>query len=129
MSRVGKRQIKIPQGVTVEISEGIIKVKGPKGILQEKLHKNVMVNQENGILCVSVKNPEIKQDRSLWGTFASHISNMIIGVTNGFEKKLEINGIGFKAVLKGKNLELFVGYSHQVLFVVPDGIEVSVEKN
>jgi large subunit ribosomal protein L6 len=129
MSRVGKKQINIPSGVEVKIDNGLITVKGPKGSLQQELHKAVTVKIEGDLVTVNVTNENNKQERSLWGLFASLIINMIEGVTEGFSKELEINGVGFKAAVAGKKLNLNVGFSHPVEYDVPEGIDIKVEGN
>jgi len=129
MSRIGKQLIKIPEGVTAEITENTVKIKGPKGELVRKINPKVFIKNEDGILTVNVKNQEEKAERSLWGTFAAHLKNMIMGVTEGFKKQLEINGVGYKVAMQGKDLRLDVGYSHPVIFNIPEIVEASVEKN
>jgi large subunit ribosomal protein L6 len=129
MSRVGKKPINIPPGVSVELQGDELIVKGPKGEEKLKLHPNVKVLVKDNEILVSVKDPEEKKDRALWGLFARLINNQIQGVTHGFEKKLELHGIGFKANLEGNTLVLEVGFSHPVRVELPKGIEATVEKN
>lgn len=129
MSRIGKQQLSIPQGVEVTVQDGVVSVKGPKGTLKRTLHSMVTVLVENGIVSVSVKRPEEKYERSLWGTFAAHIKNMIEGVTKGFEKKLEVNGVGFRVALQGKDIKLEIGFSHSVVYKMPPEVTATVEKN
>ena len=129
MSRIGKLPITVPKEVTVKLEGNRVLVNGPKGELSQKIHPDVFVEQKDGKISVRVKNPEDKGDRSLWGLFRTLISNMTEGVTRGFEKKLEISGIGFRASLSGKNLVLSVGFSHQVIFPIPEGIDIKIEKN
>lgn len=129
MSRVGKKPLAIPAGVTVTVANGEVKVKGPKGELKQALHPDVSVAIEGSELTVTVKNPDLKLDNSLWGLFRRLIENMVIGVTNGYVKKLEMNGVGYKANVAGKNLKMDLGFSHDVDFAIPDGIAISVEKN
>lgn len=129
MSRIGKQPINLPAGVSAELKEGAVAIKGPKGVLEIKLHPHITVKQEGADLKVAVLNPEEKKDRALWGLFGSLIQNMVEGVTKGFEKRLEMSGIGFKSELKGKNLVLHIGYSHSVDFAVPAGVEVAMEKD
>lgn len=128
MSRIGKQFIVLPAGVEVDIQAGQVAIKGPKGALTLNLHPDVRVARENQILKVAVKEPEEKKDRALWGLFASLLKNMITGVTAGYEKRLEMSGIGFKAELVGQSLVLNIGYSHPVKFILPPGIEAKVEK-
>ncbi len=129
MSRVGKIIRKIPSGVTVEIKNGSLVVSGPKGKLSLAIHPRVTVAQQDGTLTVNVVDETDKKDRALWGTFSSLLENLLDGVTNGFKKELEINGVGFKVAMKGKDLALEVGYSHPVVFAAPEGISFKVEKN
>ncbi|MFA4830944.1 MAG: 50S ribosomal protein L6 [Patescibacteria group bacterium] len=130
MSRIGKQTIHIPQGVTVEVKDGFVAVKGPKGELKRVLNPLVAVNVNDGstVTC-DVVNKEEKKERALWGTFASHIKNMITGVSEGFKKQLEINGVGYKISLQGKDLKIEVGFSHPIIFEMPKGMSVAVEKN
>ncbi len=127
MSRVGKQLIDIPAGVEVKIENGQVKVKGPKGQLNEKLHPNVNAEVKEGKIQVKVQDETDKDQRALWGLFGSLIKNMILGVTVGFSKKLAISGVGFRAAVSGQKLNLNVGYSHPVEFAIPAGIEVKSE--
>lgn len=129
MSRIGKKIRKLPAGVTTEIKGNEIMVKGPKGTLVQKLHPRVTVVLKGDELTVQVVNGENKRDRALWGTFSSIIENMIEGVTQGFKKQLEINGVGYKAAIKGGNLSLDVGYTNPVEVKPLNGITFAVEKN
>lgn len=129
MSRIGKQVIAIPAGVTVTADNGFLTVKGPKGELKRPLNTVVTITVADGTVTASVKNPEEKTERSLWGTWGAHIKNMILGVTQGFKKELEINGVGYRVAMQGKDLKLEVGYSHPVIFPMPAGITASVEKN
>ena len=129
MSRVGKRQIKIPAGVTVEVAGGQVKVKGPKGELARNLPVAVSISVQDGEVVTNVANPEEKLERALWGAYSAHVANMINGVTNGFKKELEINGVGYRAAVQGKDLKLDVGFSHPIVFKIPDGVSISVDKN
>jgi len=129
MSRIGKKIHLIPAGVTVEVAGAELVVKGPKGELRINLHPRVVAAVENGKLVFTVANATLKNDRALWGTFSSIAGNMLKGVTEGYKKQLEINGVGFKANMKGETLVLDVGYSHQVEYKAPKGVKISVEKN
>ncbi|MFH1837973.1 MAG: 50S ribosomal protein L6 [Candidatus Kuenenbacteria bacterium] len=129
MSRIGKQLINIPENVDVKIENQNIIIKGLKGELIQKIHPNVKIEQKNKELSVSVQKPNDKKQRALWGLFQRLISNMIAGVTNGFEKKLEINGLGYKAEVVGDKLILNVGFSHQVNFNIPKNINIKIEKN
>ncbi|MBI2645218.1 50S ribosomal protein L6 [Candidatus Uhrbacteria bacterium] len=129
MSRIGKQPIIIPAGVDVRIADGTISVHGPKGTLVQNIHPEITVTQEDSVLHVHVTDPEQKDHRALWGLFQRLISNMVIGVTQGFEKKLEVNGIGYKVAISGKKLVLHLGFSHPVDVILPDGVEGKIEKN
>lgn len=113
----------------VRVENGILKVKGPKGELTIPLPRRVMIAVDGGIATVTVKDEENVGDRSLWGLFRRLLENMVTGVTKGFEKKLEINGVGFKAAMQGTALKLDVGFSHDVTFEPAKGVTLSVEKN
>ena len=129
MSRIGKKPIEIPTGVSVTIENNTVKVKGPKGELSQEIHALVKVEQVENQLIVSIKDEENHKEKALWGLFRSLVNNMILGVTEGFEKSLEINGVGYKSSMSSKNLILNVGFSHPVEFAIPEGIECKVEKN
>ena len=129
MSRVGKQLIIIPSGVTVKIEGQKVSVKGPKGDLERTFHSNTVIVLNGREISVSVKNPEEGFDRGLWGLSRVLISNMITGVTEGFSKKLEIAGIGFKAQVQGNKLVLSLGFSHPVELEFPKNISAVVEKN
>lgn len=129
MSRIGKRIINIPSGVTCQVADGFAVVKGPKGELKEKIHPAVIVTIDGDAISLKVNNENDKSQRALWGLFGSLIANMVEGVTKGFEKKLEINGVGFKAAVSGNKLILNVGFSHPVEYPAPAGIEIKTEGN
>lgn len=129
MSRIGKQPITIPAGVTVSINDRRVEVKGPKGNLSLELHPRVTLTNAENQLTVSVTDPDLQTDRALWGLTRMLVANMITGVTTGYEKKLEINGVGFKAQVSGKNLVLNLGFSHPIEFPIPEGITMTVEKN
>ncbi len=128
MSRIGKKTIEIPQGVEVKLSKREIKVKGPKGELTRLIPLELEVSLEEKELKVSPRK-KTKNSAALWGLWRSLISNMIEGVTEGFEKKLEVNGVGYRANLEGKKLVLHLGFSHPVEIEAPEGIEFKVERN
>ena len=128
MSRIGKQPIVIPEKTEVAVSNGSISVKGPLGELSRPMNSNIAVEVKDKKVVVSPLNDTIEA-RALWGTYASHISNMIRGVNEAFGKKLVVEGIGFKTELEGNVLVLSVGFSHKVRFPIPDGLSVSVEKN
>ncbi|MEK7653224.1 MAG: 50S ribosomal protein L6 [Patescibacteria group bacterium] len=129
MSRIGKQLIKIPAGVEAKIEANFVVVKGPKGELRQEIHPQVKVAINDGIFNIKVEDETEKSQRALWGLFGSLIKNMVLGVTEGFSEKLEINGIGFKAAVSGKKLILNVGFSHPVEYAIPDGIEIKMEGN
>jgi len=127
MSRIGKKPVSIPSGVTANIEGQTVKVKGPKGALQTVLPDDVIVKMEQGGIKVDPRN-ETKRARSMWGTSRTLVSNLVTGVTKGFEKKLEITGVGFRAALQGKNLQIALGYSHDVIYPIPEGITIAAPK-
>jgi len=129
MSRLGKLPIELPAGTNVRLENGILYVSGPKGKLQESIHGQVKLAMDEKQIVVSVKDPEDKKQRALWGLFRSLVNNMVQGVNKPFEKKLEINGVGYRAAASGNKLQLNVGYSHPVEFPLPEGIMATVEKN
>lgn len=128
MSRIGKKPIIIPEGVEVKIDGQKVTVKGPKGGLTFEVSPQILVELVNGSVKVSQKR-EDKNTRALWGLTRSLIFNMVKGVSEGYEKKLELEGIGFKANVEGKKLTLNVGFTHPVVIEAPEGINFSVEKN
>lgn len=125
MSRIGLKKITIPEGVTVEVAGNEVIVKGPKGELRERIHPDLVVEKSDGIL--SVKRPsDSRLHRSQHGLARSLINNMVVGVSQGYEKVLEIHGVGYRASLEGKDLVLNIGYSHPVRVEAPPGIEFQV---
>ncbi len=127
MSRIGKRAVAIPTGVTASVEGQTVKMKGPKGALEIVLPNEVVAKLEKGSLKVDPRN-ETKRARSMWGTSRSLVSNLVTGVTKGFEKKLEINGVGYRAAVQGKNLQIALGYSHDVVYPIPAGIAIATPK-
>ena len=125
MSRIGRQPISLPQGVEVQINNSSLWVKGPKGELSRVLHKDITVRQEDGKLMVE-RPSDNKQHRSLHGLTRTLVNNMVVGVTQGFEKKLELVGVGYRASKQGNKLVLAVGYSHPVEFDPPAGLEIDV---
>jgi len=125
MSRIGKRPIEVPAGVTVTVDPGRVTVHGPKGELRQQVPARMQITQEEGTITVT-RPTERGEDRSLHGLTRTLIANMVEGVTNGFEKKLEIQGVGYRAALAGTNLDLSVGYSHQVHITPREGISFEV---
>ena len=127
MSRIGKKAVPIPSGVQAAVEGQTVKVKGPKGALQLVLHGDVMAKLDKSEIKVDPRF-ETKRARSQWGTSRTLIANLIEGVTKGFEEKLEITGVGFRAALQGKNLQMQLGYSHDIVYPIPQGITVAVPK-
>ena len=127
MSRIGKKPVAVPSGVTASVDGQTVKVKGPKGQLQFIVHDDVEVKFENGQVKVAPRS-ETKRARSLYGTARAQIANLVEGVTKGFEKKLEITGVGYRAAMQGKNLQLALGYSHDVVYPIPAGIAIATPK-
>ena len=127
MSRIGKKPVMIPSGVTATVEGQTVKMKGPKGQLQFVVHDDVDVKFENGVVKVAPRY-ETNRSRALYGTARAQIANLVDGVTKGFEKKLEITGVGYRAAMQGKNLQLALGYSHDVIYPIPEGIQISVPK-
>jgi large subunit ribosomal protein L6 len=125
MSRIGKQPIDIPDGVTVEASDGLVSVKGPGGELSQRVDPDMRIQVEGGQVRVERPSDE-REHRALHGLTRSLIANMVEGVTKGFEKRLEIQGVGYRAALKGSDLELQVGFSHPVTVPPPAGIEFEV---
>src|SRR5436189_2874161 len=125
MSRIGRKPIPIPDGVSVQIAPGRVAVKGPRGELDQVLSRDMSLGIEDGVLTVS-RPTDRGPHRALHGLTRSLVANMVEGVTNGFERRLEIQGVGYRARLQGKALELSVGYSHPVSMPAPDGIEFEV---
>jgi large subunit ribosomal protein L6 len=125
MSRIGRQPIPVPSGVELTVEPELVRVKGPKGELQERISRDMTVAHEDGQIVVT--RPSNRRDhRALHGLTRSLVANMVQGVTEGFEKRLEIQGVGYRAALRGKDIELSVGYSHPVLIEAPAGIEFEV---
>jgi large subunit ribosomal protein L6 len=127
MSRVGKKAVAVPSGVTANVEGQTIKVKGPKGALQVVLHNDVGAIVDKSGIKVDPR-VDTKRARAMWGTYRALVANLIEGVTKGFEQKLEINGVGYRAQLQGKNLLLQLGLSHEINYPVPEGITITVPK-
>ena len=128
MSRIGKKPISIPNGVEIKMENGSVAVKGPLGELKRSFKDDIEIKIGEKEIILSPKK-EAGAMMALWGTYASHIGNMVDGVTKGFEKKLIIDGVGFKAQVEGQNLVLNLGFSHPVKVEIPEDVKVSVEKN
>jgi large subunit ribosomal protein L6 len=124
MSRVGKKPVAVPAGVTAKIDGQHVAVKGAKGELKFTVPPEVSVAIEGNLIKVAPRN-ETKRARAMWGTSRAQINNLVIGVTKGYEKKLEINGVGYKAAVAGKNVNLSLGYSHEILYPIPAGIVIT----
>ena len=127
MSRIGKRPVAVPSGITANVSGQTVKVKGPKGALEVVLHDDVSVKLEEGRIKIDPRN-ETKRARSQWGTSRTMIANLIAGVTKGFEQRLEINGVGYRASVQGKNLQIALGYSHDIIYPIPEGITIATPR-
>src|SRR5438874_12760492 len=125
MSRIGKRPIEVPAGVTVSIDPGRVMVNGPLGTLQQQVPQRMKVEQDNGAVTVT-RPTERGDDRALHGLTRTLIANMVEGVTKGFEKRLELQGVGYRAAMQGADLRLDVGYSHPVVIKAPQGITIEV---
>ncbi|MCY4524596.1 MAG: 50S ribosomal protein L6 [Halobacteriovoraceae bacterium] len=128
MSRIGKVPIKIPEKVEVKIDSGGIAVKGPKGLLSLSLNDKITIQQEKGELLLSPKGKG-KKYSEIWGTFRTLVANMVTGVSQGFVKKLEFKGVGYKVFAKGSTLQLNLGHSHPINYELPEGISAKVVKN
>ncbi|MBX6425276.1 MAG: 50S ribosomal protein L6 [Variibacter sp.] len=127
MSRIGKKPVPIPAGVTAGVDGQTVKVKGPKGALELVLHGDITASVENGAVTLKPR-ADTKRARSMWGLSRTLVSNLITGVTQGFEKRLEINGVGYRAAVQGKNLQLALGYSHDVVYPIPEGIQIATPR-
>jgi len=127
MSRLGKQPVQIPAGVDVTFVDGVLKVKGPKGELTRGMTSDIIIAIEGTTITLS-KAKDNKKSQALWGTYAAHLHNMITGVTAGFTKILEIEGVGYKAEAQGNKIKLSVGFSHPVELFAPEGVQIAVEK-
>lgn len=127
MSRIGKKPITVPAGITAAVEGQTVKVKGPKGALSVVLHDDVAVTLDDGRIKVDPR-AETKRAQAQWGTSRTLIANLITGVSKGFEQRLEINGVGYRAAVAGKNLQLALGYSHDVVYPIPEGITIATPR-
>ena len=127
MSRIGKKPVAIPSGVTAKVDGQTVSVKGAKGELHFVVPDDVVVKFEDNSISVDPRH-ETKRARALWGTSRAQVNNLVVGVTKGFEKKLDITGVGYKAAVAGKNLQLSLGYSHDVNYAIPAGISIVTPK-
>lgn len=128
MSRIGKQEIKIPKGVEVTKNGGVVTVKGPKGSLSKIFRDEITINIASGIVTLNT-NRNDKFSKALWGTYASHIKNMIKGVETPYQKKLILEGVGYKSEVKGKEFVFALGFSHPVNVKIPEGITATADKN
>lgn len=128
MSRIGKKGIVVPEKTETSFNNGVFSVKGPKGTLERNFKPEIAIKIEGKDISLSLTK-ENKQNRALWGTYASHIKNMVKGVNEGFEKKLILEGVGYKSQVNGNKLVLALGFSHPVEVLIPTGLEVKAEKN
>jgi large subunit ribosomal protein L6 len=127
MSRIGKKAVAVPSGITANVEGQTVKVKGPKGALSVVLPDDVAVKLDGGQIKVDPR-ADTKRARAQWGTSRTLIANLIAGVTKGFEQRLEINGVGYRAAVQGKNLQIALGYSHDIVYPIPDGITIATPR-
>jgi large subunit ribosomal protein L6 len=127
MSRIGKRAVAVPSGVTANVEGQTVKVKGPKGAMQVVLHDDVVITMDKASVKIEPRS-ETKRARSMWGTSRTLVSNLMTGVTKGFEERLEITGVGYRAAVQGKQLNLQLGFSHDVNYPIPTGITIATPK-
>jgi large subunit ribosomal protein L6 len=127
MSRIGVKAVQLPDGVTANVEGNLVRVKGPKGELSLALGRDVSVEATEGGIKVDPRD-DSKRSRSMWGLSRSLVSNIVVGVTDGFTKTLEINGVGYRAIIQGKNLQLQLGLSHDVLYPIPEDIKIECPK-
>jgi large subunit ribosomal protein L6 len=127
MSRIGKKAVAIPTGVTANVEGQKVRVKGPKGELEVVLHEDVAPTLESQAIKIDPR-ANSKRTRAMWGLSRSLVQNLVNGVTKGFERRLEISGVGYRAAVQGKNLQLALGYSHEVLYPIPEGIVVATPR-
>jgi large subunit ribosomal protein L6 len=127
MSRIGKKAVPVPKGVTASVHGQTVSMKGPKGELSFVAADDIAIAMENGAIAVTPRD-ESKLARSAWGMSRTMVANLIEGVTKGFQRRLEINGVGYRAAVQGKNLQLQLGYSHEILYPIPAGITIATAK-
>ena len=127
MSRVGSKEINIPESVKINLQDDLISAEGPMGQLETKIHDGIQINVEGSIIKVKPKSDD-KSLLAFWGLQRNIVNNLILGVSEGFTKKLEMNGVGYRASLKGKILELMLGYSHPIQYDIPENISITVDK-
>jgi len=127
MSRIGNKAVAIPSGVTANVEGQTVKIKGPKGAMQVVLHDDVTAKMDKSTVKLEPRS-ESKRARSMWGTSRTLVANLIAGVTKGFEERLEITGVGYRAAVQGRSLNLQLGFSHDVNFLIPEGITIATPK-
>src|ERR1700694_3756260 len=127
MSRVGKKPVAIPSGVSASVEGQVVKVKGPKGTLALALHDDVTAKVEGNEVKVDPRT-DTTRARAMWGTYRSLLANVVTGVTKGFERRLEITGVGYRAAVQGKNLQIQLGYSHDIVYQIPEGITIATPR-
>jgi large subunit ribosomal protein L6 len=127
MSRIGKKPVAVPAGVTVSVEGQAVRMKGPKGALAVILHADVAAIMEQDAVRIEPRL-DTKRAHAMWGLSRSLVNNLVAGVTKGFEKRLEISGVGYRATVQGKNLQLSLGYSHDLIYPVPDGISIATPR-
>jgi large subunit ribosomal protein L6 len=127
MSRIGKKTVTIPSGVTANVEGQTVKMKGPKGALQLVLPPEITLKIDQGVIKVDPRS-ETKRARAQWGLSRALVANLVAGVTKGYERRLEITGVGYRAAVQGKNLNLSLGYSHEVAYAIPEGIQITTPK-
>jgi len=127
MSRIGKKAVAVPSGITANVEGQTVKVKGPKGALSVVLPDDVTVKLDAGQIKVDPRS-DSQRARAQWGTSRTLIANLIAGVTKGFEQRLEINGVGYRAAVQGKNLQIALGYSHDIVYPIPEGITIATPR-
>jgi large subunit ribosomal protein L6 len=127
MSRIGKNPVKLPKGVTASVAGQAVSVKGPKGELSFVANDDVTVSQNDGVIAVAPRD-QSKRARAAWGLSRTMVANLVQGVNKGFERRLEINGVGLRAAVEGKNLKLSLGYSHEINYPIPSGIKIECAK-
>ena len=127
MSRIGKKAVAVPSGVTAGVEGQTVKVKGPKGALQLVLHDDVAARVDGSAIKIDPR-AETRRARAMWGLARSQVANLIAGVTNGFERRLEITGVGYRAAIQGKNLQISLGYSHDIVYPIPEGIAIATPR-
>ncbi len=127
MSRIGKKPIQIPKGVTIDLKNDLLSIKGPKGDLQRKIHPKISLQMDDNQILISVKD-EDRETRALHGLYGALIANMVTGVSEGFERVLEIVGIGYRAELSGSVATFHLGYSHPIKYELPKGVDAKIEK-